>query len=170
MRSRDGVYLWAQVLSLREEREIERQINKGNPFNPDTGFHTNVLPLLEAWGTTPPPQFPSIQAAFSQNETRRGPSQETPVPLLTQPTVPRPNREALRAFTRQTKYIAKFEVFSKGWNRWSGGRATYVVVLRCEAATPEQARWTELCSWLCYQNITSVSRWNARQIFILYSR
>lgn len=52
--------------------------------------------------------------------------------------------------------MSAFKVFSEtGWSQWSGERATYAVVLRCKAAEPKQARWTKLCSWICYQNITA---------------
>lgn len=59
MRSGDGVDLWAQALSLKGEREIENQINKGNPSVQTSAFTPMSCCYWEpsVWGTMAPPSL-----------------------------------------------------------------------------------------------------------------
>lgn len=51
-RGRDGVWDTSSGGKGTTEIEIEEEINKGNPFSPDTGFHTDVVLLSRSISDT----------------------------------------------------------------------------------------------------------------------
>lgn len=75
---------------------MENQINKGNPFSPDIGFHAHVVLLLRAVHLRHNAPVSLAETAFKLNKGYRGSSQTTPV-LLTRSTAL--NREDMHAFT-----------------------------------------------------------------------
>lgn len=77
---------------------MENQINKGNPFSPDIGFHAHVVLLSRAVRLRHNAPVSLARTTFKLNKRYRGSSQTTPV-LLTRSAARSLNREDMYTFT-----------------------------------------------------------------------